>query len=39
MAQAFFSIDWVADANSENTDDACVLLGEETVSNGKVWCA
>ena len=35
--KAFFSMDWSQEV--PDTDDACAIIGEETVENGKIWCA
>ena len=36
--RAFFSIDWRTDISAEEEEaEACVVIGEETVQNGKVW--
>ena len=33
---AFFSINW-ADAPADDDSEGCVILGEETIPNGKTW--
>ena len=34
--KAFFSMDW-KDLPDEDSGEACIILGEETVPNGKTW--
>ena len=34
--ERFFSMDWKDSADADEAD-SCVILGEETVPNGKVW--
>ena len=36
QSDAFFSMDWSQDVSDNG--DACVIVGEETAPNGKIWC-